>query len=204
MIRTRGGRTAAAALVFAAVSLAPPGAAAGTVTFSVDPPTLLSYLRAVTPYELAIGKAGLSESLTLSNPRDLRIEAGKILMKVDVRGTPLPVEDVLEPRLTIRWNETRKAWEAKVENVQLRVPMFGTVDLSEHMRPIAIPSTFTQPAEAGTEALLVDGKILSLKVLDTSIQVSADLAFRRDPAARRTAPQQPRDPNSTAAPNSGQ
>ena len=155
------------------------GAQAGTVTFTLDPPTLQSLLRAVTPYDVVVGKKGLSETLTLSSPRDVRFADGTIHLRIDCRGTPLPIEEVLEPVLSIRWNEVKKSFEARIENLSLKIPALGTVDLAEYLRPISIPSIFSQAAGQGDDLLEIDGKILSLRVLDTMIQVSAEVDFHR-------------------------
>jgi hypothetical protein len=161
---------------------------AGTVTFSLDAPTLQSLLHAVTPYDVVVGKGGLSETFTLSNPRDVRFAEGKIRLRVDCRGTPLPIEDVLEPSLSVQWNETRKSYEARIESLPVKVPAFGTIDLADHLRAITIPTNFSQAAGAGDQALALDGKILSLRILDTMIQASADVTFRRSAPATAAAP----------------
>lgn len=175
-------------VLVASLLLGPVDATAGTVTFTLDPPTLQSLLRAVTPYEVVIGKKGISETLTLSNPRDVRFEGGKIRVRIDCRGTPLPIEDVLEPAMSIQWNDTKKVYEAKIESLSVSIPAFGTYDLAQYVRPIEIPQVFSQLAGQGEEFLSVDGKILSLKVLDAMIQVSADVTFRKAPAGAQPIP----------------
>lgn len=171
--------TAALALMAAALLGSAAPAVAGTVTFTLDPPALESFLRAVTPYEVVIGKHGLSETLTLSNPREVRFANGGVRLRLDYRGTPIPVEDVMDVSLSIQWSEVRKAFEARVSSLPLRIPAFGTIDLAEHLRPFIIPSVFSQVAGDGAQAMGIDGKLLSLRVLDTMIQASADITFRR-------------------------
>lgn len=178
----------AAALLALACPLAAAPAAAGTTTFAVDAPTLQSLLRAVTPYDIVIGQGGLSETLTLSNPRDVRFQNGKIRLRLDCRGTPFPLEEVLEPAITVRYNEAKRAWEMKVEELPLKVGMLGTVDLADYVRPVKIPSEFSQPAGEGPESLTIDGRILGLKVLDAKIEVTADVTFRPGPRPTASVP----------------
>jgi hypothetical protein len=178
-----------AAAILGAALLSAPDAVAGAVTFTVDAATLQSYLLAVTPYEVVVGKKGLSETLTLSNPREVRFAGGVVRLKMDVRGTPLAVEDVLDIALSVRWNEVKQAFEAKIESLPVQIPIFGTVNLAEYLRPFAIPSTFSEPV--GEESPFgISGRITSLKVLDMAIQVAADITFHRvvKPAAPAASP----------------
>src|SRR5262245_26096620 len=152
---------------------------ATAVSFALDTKTLESFLRAATPYELVIGKGGLSETLTLTAPRELKFTDGKIRLKVDCKGSPLPLDVVLEPVMAIQWNEPKKAYEAKIEALPLKIPAFGTYDLAQYMKPIEIPQVFAHAAGEGDQAMLIEGKIDSLKVMDTMIQVSADVSFKK-------------------------
>ncbi|MBI3449589.1 MAG: hypothetical protein HY049_11825 [Acidobacteria bacterium] len=163
-------------------------ASAGTITFTLDPPALESLLRAVTPYEVVVGKHGLSETLTLSNPREVRFVNGGVQLKLDYRGTPLPIEDVLEVSLSLTWNDIKKSYEARIASLPLKLPAFGTIDLADHLRPFSIPSVFSEVAGEGSAQMGIEGKILSLKVLDTMIQASADVTFRKAPPVAPTSP----------------
>lgn len=183
---------AAFAVVAAAFSTP---ALAGTVTFTLDPPALESFLRAVTPYQVVIGKHGLSETLTLTNPREVRFANGGVQLKIDFRGTPIPVEDVMDVELSIKWSEVKKSFEARVASLPLKLPAFGTIDLADHLRPFTIPTIFSQVAGEGDQTMGIDGKLLSLRVLDTMIQASADITFRR--------PQPPGIPGAPDRPASG-
>ena len=176
---------AAIAVAFALASGAP--ALAGTTTFTADAATLQGLLRAVTPYDLVVGKGGLSETLTLSNPRDVRFEDGRIHLRLDCRGTPIPIEEVLQPVISLRWSEEKKGWEARIEELPLKIPVLGTIDLAEYVRPVTVPSVFSQPAGEGDGAIAIEGRITSLRVLDTMIQISADVTFRPAPAAPSSA-----------------
>jgi hypothetical protein len=210
-IRTIVRRLAAGLAAAAAAGALAPGkpAVAGTITFTLDAATLQSFLRAVTPHDVVVGKGGLSETLTLSNPRDVRFEDGRVRLRLDCRGAPLPIEEVLEPALSLRYSDVKKGFEARVESLPLKIPVLGTIDLAEYLRPITIPSVFSRPAGEGDETVTIDGRIVSLRVLETMIQASADVTFRRaalpakapapPPKAASPAPLAPADP--AAAPS---
>jgi len=180
-------RSLAGLIVALALAAAGP-AHAGTTSFTMDPLTLQSLLQAMTPYDLVVGKGGLSETLTLTNPRDVQFKGGKISLRLDCQGAPIPFDAVLRPVISLRWNETRRGWEARIEELPLSIPVLGTVNLAEHIRPLTIPSLFSQSAGEGADAITIDAKILSLRVLDTMIQVGADVSFRPAPAQPPAAP----------------
>lgn len=187
MRRTHGPRLwlPLVALLLASSSGVP--AAAGTATFSVDAETAQSFLRAVTPYQLVVGKAGLSETITFSNPRDLRFEKGRIHLRLDVRGTPFPLELVLNPVITVGWNKTLGVFEARIESLPLAIPGFGDIDIAHYLDPYPIPSVFYQPAGDEQVDFIIEGHIKSIRILESMIHVGADLRFRRVmPAADAT------------------
>ena len=174
-------RAAGIAVAAALAALATPAAVAGESTFSVDPPAVESFLKAVTPYELEVGKGGLVEKLVLSNPREVRFEKGAVRLKLDVRGDPFPIEMVLQPAITVAWDEKAHAWMARISSFPIEVPVFGTFDLAKYLAPYPIAQTFSQPAGNDNVTFSIDGRLSSLKILDDRILVVADLTFRAVP-----------------------
>lgn len=154
---------------------------AGTSTFSVDAATLQNFLVAVTPYEFVVGEGGLSETLRLANPREIRFENGKVKLKIDCRGEPFPLELVLEPVISLEWDESESAWMARVESLPVQLAPLGTFNLAKYVRPVPIPSFFSQLAGDDHVGFILDGKIRSLEILSTKILVTADLTFRPAP-----------------------
>jgi len=186
---TRG--LVAAAFVLATL---PSGSAlfAGSSTFTVDEATLLNFLRAVTPYEFVVGQGGLSETLRLSNPREIKFENGHVSMKIDCRGEPFPIETVLEPQVGVAWDEAQQAWVAKLLSLPLAVEPLGTTNLARYVRAVPIPSVFSQLAGDDQVGFILDGRITHVGIADGKIQVVADLTFRQAPP--------PLAPSSSAAP----
>jgi hypothetical protein len=167
-----------ALLLLVSVFMSGNPARAGESTFSVDAPTVQSFLEAVTPYEVMVGKGGLSEILTLANPREIRFQKGRILLKLDCRGEPFPIEMVLEPAITVEWDEEMGAWMARIASFPIEIPLFGKFDLARYLRPYPIPQHFSQPAGNGEVFFSIDGKIKGLQILEDRILVNADLTFR--------------------------
>ena len=161
--------------------LGAPAVRAESATLSVDRVTTLNFMRAATPYSFEVAAAGLTERLTLFNPRELRFEAGKIRVKVDCRGEPLGVNVALEPTLVIYFDHQKNAFVAKVQSLPLNLGALGTVDLDKYLDPFVLPVSFSQTLDEGIPGLTIDYLIRDLKVLDERIEAKADLVFRRQP-----------------------
>lgn len=153
-------------------------ASAGATTFSVDAAAVQSFLRAVTPYDVVVGKGELNETLTLANPRNVAFRDGKVLLTLDCRGRPLPIEMVLSITIGLKWDEEQKAWMAYLASLPLEIPLFGKFDLAKYVDPYPIPQTFSQPAGNDEVPFVIDGLLKSLKIMDDRILVEADLTFR--------------------------
>ena len=153
-------------------------ARAGDTTFSVDAAAVQSFLRAVTPHDVVVGQKELQETLTLANPREVTFRDGKVHLKLDCRGTPIPIEMVLQIAIGVRWDEKEQAWMAYLASLPLNIPLFGKFDLAKYVEPYPIPKTFSQPAGNDEVQFSIDGLLKSLKILDDRILVEADLSFR--------------------------
>src|SRR6185503_16350989 len=94
----------------AAVRAAPgapvaPPADRSEVRFTIGEAALLDLLKAATPYTFNVGNAYLKVDLTLSEPRDLRLLDSKATLKVRLKGSTLPVDQILSPVFTLRHDE---------------------------------------------------------------------------------------------------
>jgi len=154
-------------------------AAAGASSFTVDAATVQNFLRAVTPYTFVVGEGGLSENLTLSNPREIRFEKGRVHLRLDCTGEPFPLRLVLEPVLTVGWNGEEDVFEARIESLPLEIPALGRIDIADFLPPYPIPAVFQQPAGDDQVEFIIEGRITSLRILENQIHVGGDLSFRR-------------------------
>jgi hypothetical protein len=155
-------------------------AAAENATMSVDRASVLGFMRAATPYTIEITTAGMKERFTFVNPRELRFEQGKARFKVDVRGEPVPVSAVLEPTMTLRFDNQRGAFVAQVESLPVSLAGMGTMRLDRYIDPIVIPTTFTNAFNEKIPGLTVDTLVRDLKILDDRVEAKVDLIFRRE------------------------
>ncbi len=157
-----------------------------SVMMTLDRPTLLNFLRAATPYTFEVTKAGFSETLTLYNPRELRFQDGKIHLKVDCTGEPIPFNAMLEPTLAVYFDRDRNAFVASVESLPVTLGVMGRIHLDRYLKPITIPSSFSQPLDLGIPGLMVDTVVRQLRVLEDRVEARADLVFRKAPPDQQT------------------
>jgi hypothetical protein len=156
-------------------------ASAESATMSVDRATVLSFMRAATPYSFDLTTAGMTERLTFLNPRELRFEQGKARFKVDVRGEPVPVSAVLEPTMSLRFDNQRGAFVAQVESLPISLPGMGTMRLDRYIDPIVVPTSFTNAFfDEKLPGLTVDTLVRDLKILDDRVEAKVDLIFRKE------------------------
>lgn len=174
-------------MLAAALAAASGAAVAQSVVMTVDKPTTLNFLRAATPYSFDASAAGLTETLTLFNPRELVFEGGRLRLKIDCRGEPIPFSAVLEPTMTVTFDRQLNAFVAKVESLPIKLGPLGTIPLDQYLDPFVLPVAFSQTLEAGIPGLTIDYLIRDVKVLEDRLEARADLIFRKNPPSKASA-----------------
>jgi hypothetical protein len=175
------------AVLAASLAAVPASSFAQSVVMTVDRPTTLNFLRAATPYSFEVGATGLTESFTLLNPRELVFEGGRMRLKIDCRGEPIPFSAVLEPTLSVTFDRQLNAFVAKVQSLPIKLGPLGTVQLDQYLDPFVLPVSFTQTLEAVIPGLTIDYIIRDVRVLEDRLEARADLVFRKNPPARASA-----------------
>ncbi len=157
-------------------------ARAESVVLSIEHYTILHFLKAATPYSFEVDQLGLTETLTLYNPRDMRVENGRIRLRVDCRGEPIPFYAELVPTMTVGFDKTKNVFLITIESLPVKIGPLGTIDLKRYIEPVEVPVTFSTPFD-GVPGLTVDTLVRDIKILDTRIEARADLIFhRKEPA----------------------
>ncbi len=174
-------------LTIAALALAAAPVRAESIVLTIDRATLLNFTKAATPYSFEVGKPGLSETLSLSNPREMKFENGKIRLRVDCTGEPIPFFAELVPTVSLAFDRQKNAFVATVDSLPVKIGPLGTIDLKKYIDPIEIPVTFAAPVDAVAPGLVVDTLIRDLKVLEDRIEARADLIFHRGEGATAAA-----------------
>src|SRR5207249_5904965 len=104
---------------------------------------LQGLIAAATPYQVDVGSSLLRENLIFSEPKNLAFPNGKITFSIHCKGSPFPVDQVLQPVLSVRPMGT-DGYQVVVESLPLKIPGYGTVDLREVVEPVDIQSLLTQ------------------------------------------------------------
>ncbi|HEY3176339.1 MAG TPA: hypothetical protein VGK94_11350 [Candidatus Polarisedimenticolia bacterium] len=175
------------AMLAAALAASTGHSFAQSVVMTVDRPTTLNFLRAATPYSFDAAAAGLTETFTLLNPRELVFEGGLMRIKVDCRGEPIPFAAVLEPTMSVTFDRQLNAFVAKVQSLPIRLGPLGTIQLDQYLDPFVLPVSFSQTLEAGIPGLTIDYLIRDVKVLEDRLEARADLVFRKNPPPKASA-----------------
>ena len=171
----------------ALLALAASPARAESVVLTIDRATLLNFAKAATPYSFDVGKSGITETLSLSNPREMQFVNGHIRLRVDCTGEPIPFFAELVPTVSLTFDRAKNAFVATVESMPVKIAPLGTIDLKKYINPIEIPVNFAAPVDSVAPGLIVDTVIRNLKVLEDRIEARADLVFRRGEGATAAA-----------------
>jgi hypothetical protein len=145
--------------------------------FSVEESALFELLSAATPYTVTVGSGLTAVDLILRDPADLILSEGKARFRIGVRGATIPVDQVLEPELTVEYDPHRRQYFVVVTSLPVQVPLLGTLDVREALPPIAIPALVEQLWELDSRPLGARIHIRRIAILDHRLEISADVDF---------------------------
>ncbi|HET6278663.1 MAG TPA: hypothetical protein VFG08_07760, partial [Candidatus Polarisedimenticolia bacterium] len=117
---------------------------ASQLQFSVQESALLELLRAATPYTVTVGSGLTAVDLILRDPSDLTLGEGKARFRIAVRGATIPIDQVLEPELTVEYDAQQRQYHIVVSRLAVRVPLLGTFDIRDALPPLAVPAVMEQ------------------------------------------------------------
>lgn len=134
--------------------------------------SLAALLEAAVPYDVTI-KAGLFEQvLSLSEPRDLQLDADGVSLRMTVTGRPLPLTAVVRPRLRVVPDPATGGHVVRIDRLPIEVGKLGTYDLAALVRPV--------PIERLSHHLIsIPGRTIGLDLVVRAIEIRADGLFVR-------------------------
>lgn len=159
-----------------AVPVAPP-ADRSEVRFTIGEAALLDLLKAATPYTFNVGNAYLRVDLTLSEPRDLRLLDSKATLKVRLRGSTLPVDQVLSPVFTLRHDQAQNKYFVVVSSLPVQLPGLGSIDLKDSLPRFEMPELIENLWRFSDRPVALNLDIHRIAVLERRIEVGADVVF---------------------------
>jgi len=173
----------AGALALPAAGNAAPGAPAAPpadrseVRFTIGEAALLDLLKAATPYTFNVGNAYLKVDLTLSEPRDLRLLDSKATLKVRLKGSTLPVDQILSPVFTLRHDEALNKYFVVVSSLPVQLPGLGSIDLKDSLPRFEMPELIEDLWRFSDRPVALNLDIQRIVVLDHRIEIGADVVF---------------------------
>jgi hypothetical protein len=173
----------AGALALPAAVCAAPGAPAAPpadrseVRFTIGEAALLDLIKAATPYTFNVGNAYLRVDLTLSEPRDLRLLDSKATLKVRLKGSTLPVDQILSPVFTLRHDEALNKYFVVVSSLPVQLPGIGSIDLKDSLPRFEMPELVEDLWRFSDRPVALNLDIQRIAVLDHRIEIGADVVF---------------------------
>lgn len=170
-------RAPAAANAAQAPDAEAPAAGRSEVRFTIGESALLDWLKAATPYTFSVGSQYLKADLILSEPRELRLLDSRATLKVRLRGRTLPVDQVLQPVLTLRHEPARNRYYVVVSSLPVQLPGLGPIDLKDSFPQIEIPGLLQDLWRFSDRPVALDLDIRRIAVLDHALEIGADVRF---------------------------
>lgn len=160
----------------AAAPVAPRGDAS-EVRFTVGESALLDCLRAATPQTFSVGTKVLSADLILLDPSDVVLRDGKASFKIRVKGRTLPVDQVVNPIITLAQDPQSGRYFGVVSSLPIQIPGLGPLDLKDYLPRFEIPAVLDNLYRVSDRPLDLRLRIRRIAILDHRLEVGADLDF---------------------------
>jgi len=152
------------------------------VRFRIGEAVVQDWLRAVTPYTVSVGADLLRTELVFSDPQGLTLRNGQASFRVRVRGKTLPIDQTLEPVVTLRHDPRLNRFTLVVSSLTVTLPGFGTLDLRESMPGLEVPALIDHLWNGTDRALGIHLGIRRVAILDHAVEIEADATVRPAPA----------------------
>ena len=166
----------------------PAGPDGSEVRFTVNERALLDVLRAATPQTIAVGTSLMSIDLTLLDPRDLVLGGGKATFKIRVKGSSVPLDQVVTPVVTVDRDPHTGQYFGVVSSLPLTIPGAGRVDLRDFLPRFEIPAVVESPWGVADRPLGLKLRIRRIAILEHLLEVGADVDLAPVVSSRTAAP----------------
>ena len=147
------------------------------VRFTINENGLLDWLKTVTPYTFNVGNPILKFDLTLSEPRELKLLDSRATLKIRLRGSGVPLDQVLQPVFTLRHDEAQARYYVVVSSLPVQLPGLGTIDLKEYFPKFEIPELIEDLWRSSDRPVALNLDIRRIAVLEHALEIGADVSF---------------------------
>jgi hypothetical protein len=192
MLRPRRSRGAVAVGIAATLAIAAFAAAAAPATpspapsavgersdvrFTIGEAAVLEWIRAATPYTFSVGNSLLKVDLTLSDPRELKLLDSRATLKVRLRGSSIPVDQILQPVFVLRHDAAQSKYFVVVSSLPVALPGLGTIDLKDSFPKFEIPELVQDLWRFSDRPVALNLDIRRIAVLEHALEIAANVKF---------------------------
>ncbi len=149
----------------------------GGVQFTITEAALLDWLKAATPYTFTLGSQLLKIDLTLSDPKDLKLQDSKATFQVRLKGATLPVDQVVAPVFQLRHDESLNKYFVVISSLPIQLPGLGTIDLKDSFPKFELPELIQDIWRFSDRPVAVNLDIRRIAVLDHAVEIGANVLF---------------------------
>ena len=147
------------------------------VRFTITEDALLNWLKAATPYTFSVGNQILKVDLTLSEPRDLRLQDSRATLKIRLRGASLGVDQLIQPVLALSHDAAKGKYSVVVSSLPVQIPGFGAIDLKDSFPRFEIPELLEDFYRFGDRPVALNLDIRRIAVLEHALEIGAEVTF---------------------------
>jgi len=134
--------------------------------------SLARLLEAAVPYEVTL-KTGLFEQvISLTEPRDLVLDAEGVSLRMTVTGRPVPLTAIVRPRLRVVPDPATGGHVVRIDRLPIEVGKLGTYDLAALMRPVPIE-------KLSHHLISIPNRTIGLDLMVRTIEIRPDGIFVR-------------------------
>lgn len=186
----RRARLAVALLLCWGLVVPPAGAA---VDVTLDAPTIQELLNGFMPAQVLYPLFGnRAVTLNLSDVRVLGFDPaggrngrGEILTSLRIEAPELRLSSPVQPRISLQVEqlEGERFCVVRFSDVELEVPVLGSLDISRVIRPVRIPADVIYPAEGGRGEVNVRTRLVDVTMGTSAVRFRFDVTVSPAPAA---------------------
>ena len=168
---------------------APPPAAPdrSQIRLSLTERALTDWLKACAPYTITVNAQLFTTDLVFSDPSDVVLKDSKASFKVRVRGRTVPLDQVLNPVVSLRYDAKASQYFMVVQSLPLQMPGMGKLDLKDFIPEWPIPAVVEDFWRFSDRPVGIDLNIRRVAIVDHAVEIGADLAFNlTNPSGTRT------------------
>jgi hypothetical protein len=157
------------------------------IRLSLGERALLEWLKAASPYTVTVKASLFTTDLIFSDPSDLVLKDSRASFRIRVRGRTVPLDQVLKPVITLRYDARVQKYYVVVQSLPLQMPGLGAIDLKEFIPDWEVPPLVENFWRFSDKPVGMDLNVRRVAIIDHAIEIGADISFNLiNPSGGRT------------------